>query len=127
MESVCIATLIESLKVSIFTIFPSLSFSLTSPAALRQKLGATPSATERLQLLSPAARKLVSRATTPGSIRGTDRALRASYTPKHTPLSSSQSTPQLKGSGTTPRHKAPGSSTPGTPSLTDNLLNLKKR
>ncbi len=86
-----------------------------SPALLRQRLGTTPSSSERLQLLSPAARKLASRTATPGS---TDRALRASYTPRRTPGTTSTDTPA--------RHK-PGGSTPSTPSLTDNLLNLSNR
>ncbi len=97
-----------------------------SPALLRQKLGgATPSASERLQLLSPAARKLVSRAVTPGSIGGTDKALRASYTPTHTPLTPGSATPRQ--TKDTPGRDKPSGSAPSTPSLTDNLLNLSYR
>lgn len=96
-----------------------------SPALLRQKLGSTPSASERLQLLSPAARKLVSRAATPGSVGGTDRALRASYTPKRTPTTPGSGTPGHPRD--TPGRTRPSGSTPSTPSLTDNLLNLNHR
>lgn len=96
-------------------------FYLCSPALLRQKLGATPTSSDRLQMLSPAARKLVARTATP---TGLDKALRASYTPKRTPVSASpHSTPQSKShSDSTPRSHATGAA---TPSLTDNLLNLK--
>lgn len=96
----------------------------TSPALLRKRLGTPGTPSERLQLLSPAARKLASRAATPGSTRRVDKALRQSYTPQRTPASSS--TPLGQGSsGSTPRLRTSEGST--TPSLTDNLLNLKNR
>jgi hypothetical protein len=96
-----------------------------SPVLLRKKLGTPSTPSERLQLLSPAARKLVSRTASPGSARGVDKALRQSYTPQRTP--SSSATPQHQGSqsGSTPRPRTAEGNT--TPSLTDNLLNLKNR
>ena len=105
---------------------PSLSPSLSSPALLRKRLGTPSTPSERLQLLSPAARKLASRAATPGSVRGVDKALRRSYTPQHPPSSSaSSSTPQPVSRGSTPRIRTSKGNT--TPSLTDNLLNLSNR
>ena len=108
---------------------PPLSY-LSSPALLRRRLGGTPTTpAERLQLLSPAARKLASRSATPGSSRGVDKALRQSYTPQRvrtpgsTPSSTPSSTPRQPSGRATPREEQ-GSS---TPSLTDNLLNLKNR
>lgn len=80
---------------------------------LHQKLGGTPTVTDRLQMLSPAARKLVTRTSTPGRTK-TDHALIASYTPKHT--STSVTTPQ--------RDSSTNQSGSSTPSLTDNLLQL---
>ena len=80
-------------------------------------------------MLSPAARKLIRQSTSPGTIRGVDKALRASYTPTH----SSSSTPKHSSSERTPKYgnRTPkyGNRTPEygnqTPSLTDNLLNLQ--
>ena len=123
---------------SMCSLLCSISFLPPTSPALRQKR--TPSAQERLEMLSPAARKLVSRTSTPGSLRGTgrpvgggvvgggpggstDKALRASYTPKH----STHSTPgHHRGPGGTPGASGGGGDggRASTPSLTDNLLNL---
>ncbi len=76
---------------------------------------------DKLQMLSPAARRLIRRSTTPGSVKG-DKSLRASY---NSPLISSggsftpNSTP-----GHTPKSYHHGNNTPQTPSLTDDLLKL---
>lgn len=96
----------------------------SSPAFLRKRLGTPSTPSERLQLLSPAARKLASRATTPGSVRGVDKALRQSYTPQRT-LSSSSTPSRSQSSGTTPKLRTGEGNT--TPSLTDNLLNFNNR
>ena len=91
----------------------SLPFFLHSPS-MRRKL-TSPTTTERMEMLSPAARKLINRTSTPGSLRGLDKALRASYTPTRTPSGTHTHTPQH-------RHTTPGNV---TPSLSDNLLKLK--
>lgn len=90
--------------------------------------GKSPSATDRMKLLSPAARKLIAQTSSPGILRGTDNALRASYTPTQSP----SVTPQHKKTpGHTPKLNVHGNQTPSTsssvPSLTDNLLNLNNR
>jgi protein DGCR14 len=87
---------------------------------LKSPLSKSQSNSERLKLLSPAARRLIS--TSPGLFQGTDKALRASYTPTRSPAPS-------KGTGLTPKPSTRGNQTPtvSAPSLTDNLLNLKNR
>ena len=87
-----------------------------SPLA-RERIGTTPSKLDRLRLLSPAARKLVERKA--GSY---DKALIASYS---LPRSGKRKTPQLHSRETTPTVRT--KSTPHTPSLTDNLLNIAKK
>lgn len=86
-----------------------------SPAMLRKKLGATPTVSDRLLSLSPAARKLASRTATPI----TDHALRASYTP-----SRSHSRTGTPHKATPSRALATPTNASSTPSLTDNLLKL---
>ena len=74
-------------------------------------------------MLSPAARRLIRRSTTPGTLKG-DKSLRASY---NSPLLSSGFSTPNRTPGLTPksyRHGNNGSNTPQTPSLTDNLLKL---
>lgn len=90
-------------------------------SSLRQSIGNSPSTTsQRLQSLSPAARKLINRASPSRHIiGGSDKALRASYTPSHSQSTTPIHSPLTR---TTPKHKQPGNQ---TPSLTDNLLNLK--
>lgn len=83
----------------------------SSSPYIRSPIG---SASDKLRLLSPAARRLIRHSTTPGTLKG-DRSLRASYST--TPLRSNVSTPNR-----TPNSYGEGST---TPSLTDNLLNLK--
>ena len=92
-------------------------------SSLRRSIGNSPSTTsERLQSLSPAARKLINRASpSPRILGGTDKSLRASYTPSHSPSLTPQHTPNHQ-SKSTPKRKQSGSQ---TPSLTDNLLNIK--
>lgn len=96
-------------------------FFFFSPA-LRTKLG-TPSNSERLQMLSPAAKKLMAKTGTPVVAAGS-RSIRASYTPSQSPRVSN--TPginkMVKSRTTTPLHTAV---TPNI-SLTDDLLKLKK-
>ncbi|XP_065890184.1 splicing factor ESS-2 homolog [Dysidea avara] len=94
---------------------------LRSSPALRSKLGSTPSNSERLQLLSPAAKKLMAKTGTP--IMTGSHSIRSSYTPSPSPQT--VATPRnksLKSQTTTPLHTA---TTPNI-SLTDDLLNLKK-
>ena len=83
---------------------------------MRERGGITPSKSDRLRLLSPAARKLIDR-----KAGYSDKALSASYSPQlintmnsgiKTPNARSKSTPT-----STPTHHH-------TPSLTDNLLNI---
>ena len=100
-------------------------------AALKQMkasmLGGTPrsgrvGSIDRLHTLSPAARRLVSRKFKIGS----DRVLKASYTPTSSQRSGYDSTPGIK--TPTPRRtpkESPYSS--DEPSITDNLLNLSKK
>lgn len=90
--------------------------------ALRAKLG-TPSNTERLQMLSPAARKLMAKTGTP--VVAGSRSIRAGYTPSASPRVSATPTgsnKMVKSRTTTPLHT---SVTPNI-SLTDDLLKLKK-
>ena len=94
-------------------------------SSLRQSMGNSPYTTsERLQNLSPAARKLINRASpSPRIIGGTDKTLRASYTPSQSPsLTPQHSSSQQQQSRPTPKRKESGNQ---TPSLTDNLLNLR--
>ena len=94
-------------------------------SSIRRSIGSSPSSTsERLQSLSPAARKLINRASpSPRLLGGTDKSLRASYTPSHSPSLTPQHTPtHCQQSRATPKRKQSGSQ---TPSLTDNLLNIK--
>ena len=95
-------------------------FFLCSPA-LRAKLG-TPSNTERLQMLSPAARKLMAKTGTPVVAGG--GSIRAGYTPSQSPrVSATPGTNKMvKSRTTTPLHTVV---TPNI-SLTDDLLKLKK-
>ena len=96
-------------------------------SSIRRSIGSSPSSTsERLQSLSPAARKLISRASpSPRLLGGTDKSLCASYTPSHSPSLTPQHTPthhqQLRG---TPKRKQSGNQTCQTPSLTDNLRSV---
>ena len=94
----------------------------------------TPTATDRLKLLSPAARKLAQKAT---PTRSVDQSLRSSYTPSHTPSASplvrsqAGSTHRRRNDASTPSvstqgNEARGSRTPSTPLLSDNLLQLNK-
>jgi protein DGCR14 len=95
----------------------------------------TPTPNDRLQLLSPAARKLAQKAT---PIRSVDRSLRQSYTPSHTPSASpllkvgsgghkkkslSRPSSVQRASGATERTSTAGS-TPTPSLLSDNLLKL---
>lgn len=91
---------------------------LFSPA-LRAKLG-TPSNSERLQMLSPAARKLMAKTGTP-MVAGS-RSIRANYTPSQSPRVSATPGSNKMIKTTTPLHTAV---TPNI-SLTDDLLKLKK-
>ncbi|XP_071944038.1 splicing factor ESS-2 homolog [Antedon mediterranea] len=98
---------------------------------------------ERIQTLSPAAQRLVNK-----RLKGTDKSLRASYTPSPRNTPKTDKTPILRATptptktptgvpvrtpgGSTPGERTPGGSTPGSvasssSSLTDNLLNLPKR
>ena len=93
----------------------------------------TPTATDRLKLLSPAARKLAQKAT---PTRSVDTSLRSSYTPTHTPSASPLIRPQTgstrkrsQNSSTpsiTAQKESQGNRTPSTPLLSDNLLQLNK-
>lgn len=87
---------------------------LCSPSLLRERLGTTPSKSDRLRLLSPAARKLIGQKTRLSS----DPALNAIYSPQLSVRSSGIRTPDIR-SKRTPVHTS-------TTSLTDDLLNLKK-
>lgn len=92
---------------------------------------------DRINSLSPAAQKLLGSRI--GVRTGTDKALRASYTPSPSHRQSSNKTPKLTPK-LTPKNKTPlfsspsPSLTPGSkrdasevPSLTDNLLKLPKK
>jgi len=103
------------------TTLVTLIFHLPCSPALRSKLGNTPSNSERLQLLSPAAKKLMAKTGTP--IMTGSHSTRASYTPSPSPRT--VTTPRnkpLKSQTATPLHTQ---TTPNI-SLTDDLLNLKK-
>lgn len=90
----------------------------------------TPGTAERLKLLSPAARKLVSSPAGVGIFRGTDKSLRASYTPKSKVTAPSPRHSKLSTTNTATKPSHQSSSTPSNTtctshSLTDNLLDLR--
>ena len=126
---VCSFDLNEATCTYVILVF-SCSFSPSIQNALR-----TPTPNDRLQLLSPAARKLAQKAT---PIRSVDRSLRQSYTPSHTPSASpllkvgsggrkkkslSRPSSVQRASGATERTSTAGS-TPTPSLLSDNLLKL---
>ena len=79
------------------------------------------SSAERLATMSPAAQRLATKRL--GIRLGTDKALAASYSP------SPRRTPRTPISGVTPSGSGastPTPRTPSTPSITDNLLDLRK-
>ena len=78
---------------------------------LRERSGTTPSKSDRLRLLSPAARKLIERKAT-----SSDKALNASYSPQLSSVYSRVKTPSTTTFKSTPVNH--------TPSLTDDLLDI---
>uniref|UniRef100_A0A8D8ZPT3 Protein DGCR14 homolog n=1 Tax=Cacopsylla melanoneura TaxID=428564 RepID=A0A8D8ZPT3_9HEMI len=87
---------------------------------LKSPVLSSPLSVDRLNSMSPAARKLASKYSPYISRLGSDRALQASYSPRQSPKIS---TPTA--SGNTPSLRS--QNTPDVTKLTDNLLNLNKK